>query len=416
MGRVPTGIEGLREPTEALPQRYPFLLVDELVEVEEGRRAVAIKNVSANEPYFAGHFPGHPVMPGVLICEAMAQVAGMLVGCSTEGSCGGRATQLTELDRVRFRRPVLPGDQLRIEVATLERDAAAWRMRGVARIDGVVVAEAEFTTVEVPGEGLLKGPAPRIHAAAIVAPGAELDEGVTIGPYATVGPHVRIGRDTMIGPHAVIEGHTTIGARNRILQFASVGAPPQDLKYRGEPSRLEIGDDNIIREFTSVSPGTEGGGMVTRIGTGNLLMVNSHVAHDCLVGNGAILANSASLGGHVIVEDFVIVGGLAGVHQFVRLGQSAILGAGTMASMDVPPFCNATGDRARLRGLNVVGLRRRGFSSERIRALKSAYRILFQSRLRASDAIARTRAELGSVPEVEYLLAFIESSERGVCR
>ena len=355
-------------------------------------------------------------MPGVLICEAMAQVAGMLVERSTEGSCGGRATQLTELNRVRFRRPVLPGDQLRIEVAALERDAAAWRMRGVARIDGVVVAEAEFTTVEVPGGGQLKRPTQRIHAASIVAPGAELDEGVTVGPYATVGPHVRIGRDTTIGPHAVIEGHTTIGARNRILQFASVGAPPQDLKYRGEPSRLEIGDDNIIREFTSISPGTEGGGMVTRIGTGNLLMVNSHVAHDCIVGNGAILANSASLGGHVIVEDFVIVGGLAGVHQFVRLGQSAILGAGTMASMDVPPFCNATGDRARLRGLNVVGLRRRGFSSEKIRALKSAYRILFQSRLRARDAIARTREELGSVAEVGYLLAFIESSERGVCR
>jgi UDP-N-acetylglucosamine acyltransferase len=172
----------------------------------------------------------------------------------------------------------------------------------------------------------------------------------------------------------------------------------------------------MIREFTSISPGTEAGGMVTRIGSKNLLMVNSHIAHDCVVGNRAILANGSSLGGHVIVEDFVIVGGLVGVHQFVRLGQSAILGAGTMASMDVPPFCNATGDRARLHGLNIVGLRRRGFSSEQIRALKSAYRILFQSGLRLRDAIDRARSELGSVPEVEYLLAFMESSQRGVCR
>jgi UDP-N-acetylglucosamine acyltransferase len=289
-------------------------------------------------------------------------------------------------------------------------------MRGVARIEGAVVAEAEFTTVEVQGAPLPRKDPRHIHRTAIVAPGAELDEGVTVGPYATIGPFVRIGRDTTVGPHAVIEGHTTLGARNQIFQFASVGAAPQDLKYKGETSRLEIGDDNTIREFTSISPGTAGGGMVTRIGNGNLFMVNSHVAHDCILGNRAILANGASLGGHVIVEDHVIVGGLAGVHQFVRLGQSAILGAGTMASLDVPPFCNATGDRARLRGLNLVGLKRRGFGTEQIRALKGAYRILFQSRLRARDAIDRARAELGSVPEVEYLLTFIESSQRGVCR
>jgi UDP-N-acetylglucosamine acyltransferase len=288
-------------------------------------------------------------------------------------------------------------------------------MRGIARADGRVVADAEFTVLEIPG-GWPLPVTRRLHQTAVVAPGAELGEGVSIGPYATVGAQVRIGPGCVIGPHAVVEGHTTLGARNRVFQFASVGAPPQDLKYNGEPSRLEIGDDNIIREFTSISPGTTGGGMVTRIGNRNLLMVNSHVAHDCRVGDQAIVANGASLGGHVVVEDFVIVGGLAGVHQFVRLGQSAILGAGTMASMDVPPFCNATGDRARLHGLNVVGLRRRGFTDRQLRALKRAYHVLFQSHLKAKEAIARTREELGEVPEVAYLLAFIESSRRGVCR
>ena len=298
----------LPEVTEILPHRYPFLLVDEIVEMEDGRRAVGLKNVSANEPYFAGHFPDLPVMPGVLICEAMAQVGGMLAYRSQNGVASGHGVVLAGLDRVRFRRPVVPGDQLRIEVTCLTRRGAAWKMRGVASVGGQVVAEADITTAEVPGEGLPRTEARQIHPTAVVAPGADLAQGVEVGPYATIGPHVRVGRDTVIGPHAAIDGRTTLGSRNRVFQFASVGARPQDLKYHGEPSRLEIGDDNIIREFTSISPGTEAGGMVTRIGNHNLFMVNSHVAHDCIVGNQAVLANAASIGGQVVVEDHVIVG------------------------------------------------------------------------------------------------------------
>jgi UDP-N-acetylglucosamine acyltransferase len=384
--------------------------------VDPGRRIVALKNVSANEPYFAGHFPDRPIMPGVLICEAMTQVAGLVAKAGAENVRHGASMQLLELRRVRFRHPVVPGDQLHIEVAALAQEARVWKMRGTARVEGRVVADAEFSVRETAGEVWPELPPREVHRTAVVAPGARIGEGVTIGPYATVGPDVQIGAGCTIGPHAVIDGHTTLGQRNRIFQFASVGAPPQDLKYQGEPSRLEIGDDNVIREFTSISPGTRGGGMVTRLGSRNLLMVNSHVAHDCTVGNQTIVANGASLGGHVVVEDFVIVGGLAGVHQFVRLGQSAILGAGTMASMDVPPFCNATGDRARLRGLNVLGLRRRGFTETQLRALKRAYHLLFQSRLKAREAFCRVRDELGHIAEVEYLVAFIESSQRGVCR
>jgi UDP-N-acetylglucosamine acyltransferase len=402
--------------TTILPHRYPFLLVDEIVEVEDGRRAVGIKNVSANEPYFAGHFPGQPVMPGVLICEAMAQVGGMLAYRSQDGVEGRKAMALAALDRVRFRRPVVPGDQLRVEVTALARRARAWKMRGIVSVGERVVAEAELTTMEVDGEGLPRTESRRIHPTAVVAPGAELGPGVEVGPYAVIGAQVQIGSGSVVGPHAVIEGRTAIGERNRILQFASIGALPQDLKYRGEPSRLEIGAGNVFREFTSISPGTEVGGMVTRIGDGNLFMVNAHVAHDCHVGNRTILANAASLGGCVVVEDHVIVGGLAGVHQFVRLGESAILGAGTMASMDVPPFCTVAGDRARLHGLNVVGLRRRGFSSERVLRLKRAYRILFQSRLKMRAAIDRARTELGGDDAVDHLLGFIEASSRGICR
>ena len=258
--------------------------------------------------------------------------------------------------------------------------------------------------------------AARIHPTALVAPEAQLAADVTVGAYAVIGPQVRIGAASVIAPHVVIEGRTTIGARNHVFQFASVGAVPQDLKYHGEDSELRIGDDNRIREFCTLQPGTEGGGMLTRIGDGNLLMNYAHIAHDCRLGDRIIVANATQLGGHVIIEDGVVVGALSGIHQFVRLGESAIIGAGSMVSQDVPPFCNATGDRARLHGLNTIGLKRRGLTDDVIQALKRAYRLMFQSKLRAVEAIARIRAEIPGVAEVERFTAFVESSARGVCR
>lgn len=256
----------------------------------------------------------------------------------------------------------------------------------------------------------------QVHPTAIVAAGAELGDDVTIGAYSLIGAQVRIGAGTRVGPHVVIGGRTTLGARNEIFQFASIGAVPQDLKYHGEPSELLIGDDNRIREFCTLQPGTEGGGMVTRVGNRNLLMNYSHVAHDCLLGDGNIVANGTQLGGHVTIESGVVIGALSGIHQFARLGESAIIGAGSMVSQDVPPFCNATGDRATLHGLNVLGLKRRGLSTETVRALRRAYRLMFQSGLRAVEAVARIRAEIPGVAEVERFAAFIAASERGVCR
>jgi UDP-N-acetylglucosamine acyltransferase len=255
-----------------------------------------------------------------------------------------------------------------------------------------------------------------IHPSAVIAPGAELTADVTVGPYAIIGERVRIGARTLVGPHVVLDGRTTIGSDNRFFPFASVGTPPQDLKYRGENSELIIGADNTFREFCTLNPGTEGGGMISRIGNGNLLMNYTHVAHDCHLGDHNVLANGVQLGGHVEIGDYAILGALSGVHQFVRIGESAIIGAGSMVSLDVAPFCNATGDRARLLGLNSVGLKRRGFSVEVQAALKRAYRLMFQSGLKLTDASQRVREEVPEVPEVERFLAFIEQSERGLCR
>ena len=256
----------------------------------------------------------------------------------------------------------------------------------------------------------------RIHPTAVVASGAELDTDVEVGPYAVIGARVRIARGTRVGAHTVIDGRTSIGCANQIFHHASLGAPPQDLKYNGEDSELVIGDHNMIREFATLNIGTAGGGMLTRVGDHNMLMNYTHVAHDCRLGHHTIMANGAQLAGHVTIDDFVFLGALVGIHQFVKIGESAILGAGSMVTQDVPPYCNATGDRARLHGLNTVGLKRRGFGLETLRQIKQAYRIMFDSKLTVVNAAARIRQELAGSPEVERFVTFIESSQRGVCR
>lgn len=255
-----------------------------------------------------------------------------------------------------------------------------------------------------------------IHPQAIVHPAAVIGRDVTIGPFSVIGEHVEIGDGTWVGPHVVINGPTRIGKNNRIFQFASVGEVPQDLKYAGEQSRLEIGDGNTIRECCTLSRGTEGGGWVTRVGNNNLFMAYAHVAHDCRVGNRTIFANSATLAGHVEVGDYAILGGLSAVHQFCRVGAHAMVGGGSIVLQDVPPYLLVQGNTATAHGLNVRGLKRRGFEAAAIEALKSAYKAVYRSGLTVSAALAQLQELAEQHREVAEFVAFVRSAQRGIIR
>ncbi len=255
-----------------------------------------------------------------------------------------------------------------------------------------------------------------IHPTAIVDPGAEVDPSCEIGPYAVIGPKVRMGPRNVVGAHATIDGDTTLGEGNRVFPHAAIGGIPQDLKYRGEPTRLVVGSRNQFREFCTVHIGTEGGGGVTRVGSGCLLMASAHVAHDVQLGDGCVLANCATLGGHVVVEDRVIVGGLSAAHQFTRIGRFAFVSGMTGIAMDVAPYCTVSGSRAELAGLNTVGLQRGGFTEEQIGRVKEAYRIVFRSKLALREALAEVDAGMGAHPEIAHFVRFLRGSERGVTR
>lgn len=255
-----------------------------------------------------------------------------------------------------------------------------------------------------------------IHKTALVSPKAEIGTGVEIGPYAIIGDQVQIGNNTIVGPHVVIEGITRIGERCRIFQFCSLGAIPQDLKFKNDQTEVIIGNDNTFREFVTINRGTIGGGGRTVIGNNNFLMAYAHVAHDCQIGNQVIIANSASLAGHIHIEDYAILGGLVGVHQFVHIGSYAMIGGLTGVSKDVPPYMMAVGERAKLYGLNLNGLKRRGFSSQVISELKTAYRIIFRSGLTLKKAVDKIAEEHLSSAEVHHLVDFIKNSKRGIIR
>jgi len=261
---------------------------------------------------------------------------------------------------------------------------------------------------------------PGIHPTALIDPAAQLGAGVSVGAYSIVGPHVRIGAGTHIGPHVVIQGRTTLGADNRVFQFASLGAVPQDMKYAGEPTGLVIGDGNTIREFVTINTGTVQDAGVTRVGDYNWIMAYVHIAHDCQLGNHLILANAVQLAGHVHLGDWVFLGGLTGVHQFVRVGAHAMTAFQTRLAQDVPPFVTAGGNPAEAQSINVEGLRRRGFSIERIALIKQMYRLLYRKGLTLEAARAQIDALAGEIPEadadVALMQAFLASAMRGIVR
>lgn len=255
-----------------------------------------------------------------------------------------------------------------------------------------------------------------IHATSIVHAGARIADGVEVGPYAVIGEHVEVGAGTWIGPHVVVTGQTRIGRDNRIHQFCSIGEAPQDKKYAGEPTRLEIGDRNTIREFCTLNRGTEQDAGVTRLGSDNWIMAYVHLAHDCQVGNRTIFANNAQIAGHVHVGDHAILGGMTGVHQFVHIGAHSITAAGTILLQDLPPYVMAAGNPAKPYGINAEGLKRRGFSADAIAAIKRAYKTLYRSGLALAEAQAQLELQRATVPELAAFADFLATATRGIVR
>src|ERR1041385_4148845 len=256
----------------------------------------------------------------------------------------------------------------------------------------------------------------RIHPTAVVSPGARIGDDCFIGPYCIVGAEVQLGEGVRLESHCVVDGRTSIGAGTHVFPFVSIGLASQDLKYKGEPSETIIGERNNIREFVTIHRGTAGGGMLTKIGDDCLIMAQAHVAHDCVIGNGVIMANAATLAGHVLIEDGANVGAYSGVHQFCRVGREAYVGGYSVVVKDALPFALTVGNHARCYGLNTVGMKRRGYPQETLEALHHAFRLLLASKLNTTQALARIRDEIQGSAEVEKLIAFIESSTRGVIK
>ncbi|MFN7914660.1 MAG: acyl-ACP--UDP-N-acetylglucosamine O-acyltransferase [Vicinamibacterales bacterium] len=386
--------------------RYPSMLVDAVLEHEPGRRLVAVKNVTVNEEFFPGHFPGAPLLPAVLMVESLSQAAAILVRDQEQNP--QTRVYLRGVNGAKFRRQVVPGDRLRLEISLSRRRGGVAFAQATAYAGEQLATECQLV-LGIVTDGTFIDPTARVHAGAVIG------EGAFVGPNAVVGPNVVLGAGCKVGASAVIEGWTEIGEGTEIYPFASIGLAPQDLKYKGEPTRLVIGRQNVFREFVTIHRGTAGGGGITQIGDHNLFMAYVHVAHDCHVGNNTIFGNTATLGGHVHVEDFANVSAGSAVHQFCRVGRYAFIGGYSVVTKDALPYAKSVGNRARIYGLNTIGLMRRGFTSESVTRLKRAFRYLLVSKLNTSAALQRIESdETLASPEVQYLVDFIHKSERGV--
>jgi UDP-N-acetylglucosamine acyltransferase len=344
----------------------------------------------------------------VLMLESLSQVAAILLLERPDAPPNSRI-YLRGVNDAKFRRQVTPGDRLRLEISLGRRRSSLARARAVAYVGDQVVAEAELLLGLVP-DGT------HIDQSAIVHPGAQIGAGTTVGPHAVIGPNVRLGASCKVGASAIVDGWTDIGEGTEIFPFASIGLIPQDLKFKGEQTRLVIGRRNIFREFVTIHRGTHGGGGLTVIGDRNVFMAYVHVAHDCHVGNDTIFGNMATLGGHVTVEDFANVSAGSGVHQFCRVGRHAFIGGYSVVTKDALPFARTVGSRpARIFGANTIGLMRRGVPPDVIEKLKGSFRYLLQSKLNTTKAMQQIRRDRSlKCPEVEYLLDFIRTSQRGV--
>lgn len=406
--RLSAVIIDIPQALDRLCFRFPSLLVDAIAEHEPGRRLVAVKNVTVSEEFFQGHFPGTPLMPGVLMLESLSQAAAVLLLERDEVPPNTRVS-LRGVNNAKFRKQVVPGDRLRLEIVVGPSRPPLAKAQATAFVGDQVVAECELLLALAPGGS-------RISPRALVHPDAEIGDGSEIGPHATIGPRVKIGPNCRIGASAVVDGWTEIGEGTEIYPFASIGLIPQDLKFRGEETKLVIGRRNIFREFVTVHRGTAGGGGVTEIGDHNVFMAYVHIAHDCHVGHHTIFGNMATLGGHVTVEDYVNVSAGSGVHQFCRIGRHAFIGGYSVITKDALPYARTVGSRpARIFGVNAIGLQRRGIPADVITKLKKSFRYLLQSKLNTTGALRQIeRDRTLACPEVQAVVDFIRTSRRGV--
>ncbi|MFH1422337.1 MAG: acyl-ACP--UDP-N-acetylglucosamine O-acyltransferase [Planctomycetota bacterium] len=396
-----------------LPHRYPFLLIDRVIEVETGKRAVGLKNVSINEEYFQGHFPGQPVMPGVLQIEAMAQLAGALL--LKDIGDEGKLPFLMAVDGVKFRKAVVPGDQLILEAETVRVRDKSGEVKTKAFVDGKLVAEAQirFMLVDRTQKQTEKKAENNIQPTAKIHPDAKLADNVVVGAYVVIGPNISIGKGTRIHDHVIVVGNVNMGENNDVFPYAVLGEVPQDVKFNGTETTVEIGDQNTIREFVTVHRGTHKASGKTIIGNNNYIMAYCHIAHDCELGNHIIMANGVQLGGHVKVEDYANFGGLAAVHHFTTIGRFAFIGGLTRIVRDAPPFMTVEGNPAKPRCINTIGCKRAGLPSTVITALKNAHKVVYRSKVPLREALKTLSKSDGNVEEVKYLINFLKKTGSG---
>lgn len=404
----------IKQIENILPHRYPFLLVDRILELEPGIRAKAIKNVTRNEEFFNGHFPGEPVMPGVLMIEAMAQIGG-IVALTASDDNKGKLAFFASIDGVRFRQPVVPGDQLIFEVETIKLKSSIAKMQGKGFVDGRVVVEGELMFSLIDNK-LKSSSSNNIHATAQVHPTAEIGTNVNIGPYTIIGEKVIIGNNVNIDSHIMIRD-AIIGSGCNIRHGAVIGEAPQDISFKDEDTRVVIGDNTEIREYVTIHRAT-GSGQSTTIGSDCLICSNAHIAHNCHIGDKVVIVSHTQVAGHVEIGDRAVIAGMVGITQFVKIGSLAMVGGYSKIVQDVPPYMLIDGNPAFVHGINIVGLQRNNIPTQAITEIKSLYKIIYRSTLNLRDALEEFKNKHGENISIETkaIIDFISNSKKGISK